>query len=216
MHARCAWGLSALLAGCSLSRGYTRLDVPPPAPASASGAGKTIVIDTVRDRRVFQADPRDPSIPSLKQGAEYRFDAQQRKAAIGRKRSKYGMATGDYVLRGGQTVETLTHDLIAATLRGMGYRVIDDANAPKAEHLRVSVDKFWAWMTPYYLWSAIEARLETRLTFSGQAGSKTIEITGYGRNPMRRDRAANWQIAYDRAFRSYEKSLQQAMRDAGL
>jgi uncharacterized lipoprotein YajG len=211
-----AFSLSTLLAGCGMSRDYTRLTVPAPLPTVASGSNKAIVIDEVQDRREFQADPRDPSIPSLKKGAEYHLNAEQRKSAIGRKRSKYGMATGDYVLRGGQTVETLTHDLIAATLRGMGYRVSDDANAPKAKHLRVSVDKFWAWMTPYYLWSGIEAELETRLTFSGPSGGKTVEVTGYGRNPIRLDRTANWQIAYDRAFRSYEKNLQQAMRDSGL
>ena len=211
----CALGMSALLGGCSMSRDYTRLVVPAPAATVASGDGKVIVIDRVQDRREFQADPRDPSIPSLKEGAEYRLDAEQRKAAIGRQRSKYGMATGDYLLRRGQTVETLAHDLIATTLRGMGYRVAEGTTAgPDAEHLHVDIAKFWAWMTPYYWMAAIEAKLDTRLEFSGPSGRKTLEVTGYGRNPMKRNRAANWQIAYDRAFRDYEKNLQRAMRDS--
>ena len=216
MCALCALCVAALLGGCSMSRDYTRLTVPAPETMAASGTGKVIVIDRVQDRREFQVDPRDPSIPSLKEGAEYRLDAEQRKSAIGRKRSKYGMATGDYLLRRGQTVETLTRDLIATTLRGMGYRVAEGTTAvPDAEHMRVEVDKFWAWMTPYYWMAAIEAKLDTRLEFSGPFGSKTIEVTGYGRNPMKRDRAANWQIAYDRAFRDYEKNLQRAMHDSG-
>lgn len=217
MGALCALAVSALLGGCSMSRSYTRLTVPSPAPAGTAGGGETIVIDQVQDQREFQSDPRDPSTPSLKGGASYRLDAQQRKSAIGRKRNRYGMGAGDYLLKPGQTVESLTHNVIATTLRGMGYKVADGTagDAPGAEHLRVTINKFWAWMTPYYWMAAIEAKLDTRLVFSGPSGDRTIEITGYGRNPMRRDRAANWQIAYDRAFRDYEKNLQKAMRDPG-
>lgn len=216
MGTLCALGASALLAGCGLSRDYTRLTVPAPAATTRSGSDRLIVLDQVQDAREFQADPRDPSIPSLKEGAKYQLDADQRKSAIGRRRNRFGLATGDYLLKGPQTVETLTRDLIATTLRGMGYRVADqDAPAPGAEHVRVTIDKFWAWMTPYYWMAAIEARLDTRLAFSGPSGEKTLRIAGYGRNPMKMDRAANWQIAYDRAFLDYEKNLQKAMQDPG-
>jgi hypothetical protein len=215
--ALCAVAVSALLGGCSMSRSYTRLAVPAPAPAGTSGSGMVVVLDQVQDQREFQPDPRDPSTPSLKKGAEYQLDADQRKSAIGRKRNRYGMGAGDYLLKPDQNVEGLTRDLIATTLRGMGYRVLDRpaGDAPDAEHVRVAIDKFWAWMTPYYVMAAIEAKLDTRLMFSGPSGEKTLEITGYGRNPIRRDRDANWQIAYDRAFRDYEKNLQKAMRNPG-
>jgi hypothetical protein len=215
--ALCALGLSALLCSCSLSRSYIRLAVPPPAPATSTGSGKVIVIDQVQDRRVFESDPRDPSIPSLKSGAAYQLDTEQLKSAIGRKRNRYGMAVGDYQLKPGQTVETITRVMIAATLRGMGYQVTDQAPADAADpvHLRVTIDRFWGWMTPYYWMAAIEAKVETRLVFSGPSGEKAVEVKGYGRNPIRRENAANWQITYDRAFRDYGKNLQKAMQNPG-
>lgn len=213
--ALCALGLSVLLCSCSLSRSYTRLAVPPPAPATNIGSGKMIVIDQVQDRRVFESDPRDPSIPSLKSGAAYQLNAEQLKSAIGRKRNRYGMAAGDYLLKPDQTVETITRGMIATTLRGMGYQVTDQAPADGIDpvHLHVTIDRFWGWMTPYYWMAAIEARIDTRLVFSGPSGDKTIQVQGYGRNPIRIERAANWQITYDRAFRDYEKNLQKAMQN---
>jgi len=217
IRALCALGVLMLLGGCATTRSYTTLTVPSPASAVSSSPGKIVVINQVQDRREFQVDPRDPSIPSLKEGAGYQLSAEQRKAAIGRKRNTYGMAMGDYQLSGGQTVETLTHDLIATTLRSMGYQVSDEATtAQDAERLNVTIRQFWAWMTPGFWTATIEAKLDTSLTFSGPSGSKSIEVTGYGRNQIQTGREANWQLTYDRAFRDYQKNLQQAMSNSGL
>lgn len=217
IRALCALGVLILLGGCATTRSYTTLTVPSPASVVSSSQGKIVVIDQVRDQREFQVDPRDPSVPSLKEGADYQLNAEQRKAAIGRKRNGYGMAMGDYQLSSGQTVETLTHDLIATTLRSMGYQVSNGATAaPDAEHLNVIIHQFWAWMTPGFWTATIEAKLNTSLMFSGPSGEKSIEVAGYGRNQIQTGREANWQLTYDRAFRDYQKNLQQAMRNSGF
>jgi len=217
VRAFCTLVALGFLGGCATTRSYTTLTVPEPASAVTPSTGKIIVIDEVKDQRQFQADPGDPSIPSLKPGEQYQLNADQRKAAIGRKRGGFGNAMGDYMLEGNQTVETLTRDLISTSLRSMGYQIITQPNASSsAEHLSVAVDQFWEWFTPGFWTATLEARLKTRLAFSGPAGNKTIEVTGYGRNQIQTGREANWQLTYSRAFGDYEKNLQQAMPNSGL
>lgn len=205
-------GVFVLLGGCATTRSYTRLTVPEPGAVVTQSAAKVIVIDGVRDAREFQADPRDPSIPSLKSGEQYKLDATQRETAIGRKRNTWGKAMGDWVLDGGQTVNSVTHELIATTLRSLGYKVESMSSAgPGSEHVNVVIDQFWAWFTPGFWTATIEAKVKTRLQFSGPDGSKSIVVNGYGRNQVQTGREANWQLAYDRAFKNYEKNLREAM-----
>lgn len=201
-----------LLGGCATTRGYTSLAVPAPAAVVTPDPGKMVVIDSVRDAREFQADPRDPSIPSLKSGEQYQLDASHRGIAIGRKRNTWGRAMGDWVLENGQTVESLTRDLISSTLRGLGYTIGNASTAtPGAEHVNVVINQFWAWFTPGFWTATIEAKVGTHLEFSGASGGKALDVTGYGRNQIQTGREANWQLAYDRAFKDYENNLRQAM-----
>lgn len=169
------------------------------------------MIDAVEDAREFQIAPRDPSIPSLKQGQQYEMNAVQRETAIGRKRNTWGKAMGDWVLEDGQTVNSITRDLVATTLRNLGYQVEDTPGDPSATHVRVAIKQFWAWFTPGMWTATIEAKVQTQLQFSGADGNKSIVVNGYGRNQVQTGREANWQLAYDRAFMDYEKNLRGAM-----
>src|SRR6185312_6990705 len=201
-----------LLSGCATTRGYTTLAVPAPAAVVTPNSAKMVVIDSVRDARDFQADPRDPSIPSLKSGEQYKLDASHRGIAIGRKRNTWGRAMGDWVLENGQTVESLTRDLISSTLRGLGYTIGNASTAtPGSEHVSVEINQFWAWFTPGIWTATIEAKVGTHLEFTGASGRKAVDVTGYGRNQIQTGREANWQLAYDRAFKDYENNLRQAM-----
>ena len=202
----------ALLGGCATTRGYTTLTVPQPAAILSPDPGKVVVIDAVQDAREFRAHPGDPSIPSLKSGEQYQLDAEHRGIAIGRKRNTWGRAMGDWVLKDGQTVESLTRELVSTTLRSLGYTVGDAGSAVAgSEHVNVVIDQFWAWFTPG-LWTAtIEAKVKTHIQFSGPFGNKAVDVTGYGRNQIQTGREANWQLAYDRAFKGYENNLRQAM-----
>lgn len=200
-----------LLGGCATTRGYTRLAVPQPTTVVSPDPDKVVVIDNVQDAREFQVNPGDPSIPSLKSGEQYQLDAGHRGIAIGRKRSTWGRAMGDWVLKDGQTVESLTRDLVSTTLRSLGYTV-GDAGSPVAgsQHVNVVIDQFWAWFTPGFWTATIEAKLKTHIQFLG-SDNKALDVTGYGRNQIQTGREANWQLAYDRAFKDYEKNLRQAM-----
>lgn len=203
-----------LLAACATNRSYLSLDVP--AAPAGSDAGRVAVIESVSDERVFEADPDDPSTPSLKQGDKYTLDADGRKAAIARKRNGYGMAIGDILLQPPATVETITRDLVASGLRQRGYRIAEADSAP-ADALRVNVtiQEFWAWFTPGFWAVEMEARLKTLLEFEG-AADRTIEVSGYGSNAGQSGRATNWKQAYDRAFHDYLEKQKAALDQADL
>lgn len=204
-----------LLGGCATTRGYTRLAVPQPTAVVSPDPDKVVVIDNVQDAREFQVDPGDPSIPSLKSGAQYQLDASHRGIAIGRKRNTWGRAMGDWVLEDGQTVESLTRELVATTLRSLGYTVGDAGSAVAGpQHVNVVINQFWAWFTPGFWTATIEAKVKTHIQFSGPAGDKALDVTGYGRNQIQTGREANWQLAYDRAFRDYENHLREAVNSS--
>jgi len=210
-----ALAVFGMLGGCATTRGVTRLTVPEPASVVTQSSAKVVVIDSVRDAREFQVDPRDPSIPSLKPGEKYQLDAAQRETAIGRKRDTFGKAMGDWVLEDGQTVDSITRELLATTLRSLGYQVANASTGnANAERVNVVINQFWAWFTPGFWTATIEAKVKTQLQFSGPNGNKSIVVNGYGRNQVQTGREANWQLAYDRAFKDYEKNLREAMESS--
>ena len=211
--AACAALLS--LAACATSRSHITLDVP--ASGTATTGDKAAVIVGVNDLREFQANPRDPSIPSLKKGADYALDAEGRKSAIARKRNGYGKAIGDIQLQPPQTVVSITRQLVADGLRQRGYRVLDESAGVPDDALRVDVDirEFWAWLTPGFWTVSMESRLKVLLKFSG-AHTGEAEVAAYGKKNAPTGREDNWKQAYDRAFEDYLQKQQAAMGDAGL
>lgn len=213
--AACVLCVSVFATGCATSRGSVTLQVPD-APA-ATPTGKLAVIERVDDKRVFETDPRSPSTPSLKKGDAYSLDATQRKQAIARKRNTYGMALGDILLEGDQTVETLTVDLLTEGLEARGYRVVDGAEAgADALRLQVDIDKFWAWFTPGFWTVAMEGQIHTAIHARDAGGEKRVDVQGYGINRGGNARESNWLIAYERTFEDYAKKLQTALDIAGF
>lgn len=206
--------LVSMLGACATNRSVISLNVP--AATTTISGDKVAVIETVTDVRQFEADPDEPSTPSLKKGEKYSLDAEGRKSAIARKRNGYGMAIGDIQLQAPQTVETITRDLVAQGLAQRGYRVVDSAAAP-ADALRVKVDikEFWAWLTPGFWAIDMEARLKTLLNFSG-VGNRQIEIPAYGKKTAPTGREDNWKQAYDRVFQDYLEKQKAAFDQANL
>ncbi|KZC38922.1 MULTISPECIES: hypothetical protein [Rhodanobacter] len=51
-----------LMSGCATTRSHMSLDLPAPGSAVV-GCGKSVVIDTIHDVRVFETDPDNPSTP---------------------------------------------------------------------------------------------------------------------------------------------------------
>lgn len=205
----------SVLAACATNRSQISLTVPAPADMVVS-ADKTAVIETVSDQRRFEADPADPSTPSLKKGHDFALDAEGRKAAVGRKRNSYGRAIGDIVLQPPQTIETITRDLVASGLQQRGYRVVDATAAP-ADALRVSVgvQEFWSWLTPGFWAIDMEARVKTQLRFEG-VSSREINVAAYGKKTAQTGREDNWKQAYERVFLDYLEKQKAAFDRAGL
>ncbi|RNF82805.1 hypothetical protein [Montanilutibacter psychrotolerans] len=206
--------LSAL-AACATNRSQISLTVPAPADFVVS-ADKTAVIETVADQRRFEAEPDEPSTPSLKKGRDFALDAEGRKAAIARKRNGYGMAIGDIVLQPPQTIETITRELVASGLQQRGYRVVDATAAPSdALRVRVGVEEFWAWLTPGFWAIDMEARIKTQLQFEG-VSSREINVAAYGKKTAPTGREDNWKQAYERVFVDHLEKQQAAFDQAGL
>lgn len=211
--------LALLSTACATSRGEMALGVPAAKQGIATPDGDRVaVIEWVRDQRVFETDPRDPSIPSLKKGGEYALDAEGRKRAIARKRNGYGMALGDILLEGGETVESLTRDLVTTGLHERGIRVLEPgADAPEdALRLRVGIKEFWAWFSPGFWSVSMEAKLRMDFEVVDSAGQRQFTVSAYGINKGQSGREANWRVAYDRAFEDYLAKQRDAFQRKGL
>jgi hypothetical protein len=211
-----ACALLVLVSGCATTRSEMRLTVPAAGSAVVSG-GAPLVIDSVQDVRRFEADPPDPSTPSLKKGAKYALTAEGRKQAIARKRGGFGHAFGDILLPRDQNVETVTRQLLTNAFAAHGYSVVDAASAPaNATHVSADIQQFWAWFTPGFWSATIEAQIKTLLTIVSPHGQRKLTVKGYGHNAIQVAREANWQLAYQRAFEDYVKQFDEAAENNGL
>lgn len=137
-----AAALSLGLAACETGRSTVALA---PTAAVNPTAGQEVKITDVVDARLFEARPKQPSIPSLEDGAIGNRALTAR--AIARKRNGQGLALGDVVLPEGQTVAKLVDEAVTNGFRNAGYRVLKagDAGYDKALPVSVKIVEFWSW-----------------------------------------------------------------------
>ena len=208
-----------LLGGCATNRSFIALDVPANAGAGSSEMEptKVAVIGEIVDLREFQENPRDPSIPSLKKGEQYKLDSEGKLQAIARKRNGYGKAIGDIQLQPPQSVATITRQLVATGFRQRGYKVIEPGVDIPASAVRVDVDitKFWAWMNPGFWTLRMDAQLETKLKLSG-GKQATIDVAASGNKHAQTGMEDNWKQAYERTFQGYLDILKVELEKAGF
>ncbi len=151
-----------LATGCATGRGTIDLKATYSVNPTT---GPDVKLVRVSDRRVFQVDPSQPSIPSLMDGQINNSAITSR--AIARKRGGFGAALGDIVLPEGRTVVQVVSEVLSRGLRESGYRVLE-AGEPKyddAVPLEVDIHQFWAWFTPGF-W-AITLEFDSRIRVSG-------------------------------------------------
>lgn len=165
---RIARPLLALMCLSALSAcAVTRSEVAIPSQSSPQPEmGAAVALLPPVDARHFEAAPKIPSIPSLKEPAQIN-DTEITARAVGRKRNGYGMAMGDVLLTPPQTASTLVGDAVKAGLRDSGYRVVEPndpafASAPK---ISVRINEFWTWITPGF--GSIKLDNVTKLTIEG-------------------------------------------------
>jgi hypothetical protein len=167
----------AVLAGCATSRSEVQLTAPAAAPAAAAASKGVAVIRSVRDERVFEQSPSDPSIPSLGFEGANKASADTKARAIARKRGGFGMALGDVLLQNGQTVEGVVRENLKVALQQAGYQVRDaeDGGSP-AVVIDVHVKQFWAWFTPGFWAITLAANISTDLDVAGTPSPTAITV----------------------------------------
>lgn len=169
---------AALLGGCATTRSELRISEPAPAQARASSPDRPVaVIRSVRDERVFEQAPDEPSTPSLGFEGADKATAEAKLRAIGRKRNTFGKALGDVFLQDGQTVESVVRENLAAGLRDAGYEVRDDAG-PRTPALVVDarIKQFWAWMNPGFWAVTVNTAIATDLTLSASPNALPVNV----------------------------------------
>lgn len=206
----CAVALVAaatLLTGCATSRSEVKLASPPPAatPQSAPN-GRTVVIRSVKDERVFQEAPGHPGTPSLGSGGASKAGDDVKARAVARKRNSYGQALGD-VLLDGQTVTGVVREHLAGAFRQAGYQVAEAAPAAAAATasapilVDVRIRKFWAWMQPGFWALTFNADMETLLEVSGTATPTNVSVSTQESRQMGTDDA--WVAVLQKALADY-------------
>lgn len=167
-----------LLEGCATSRSELKLASVAAEPAQAPIATKgTVILRSVKDERIFEQAPGDPSIPSLGFEGAAQATAETKARAIGRKRNTFGMALGDVLLENGQTVEGVVRENLAAALRQSGYQVLNaNPGDPKAILMDAHIKQFWAWFQPGFWAITLHTKIETILDVSNSSAPIPISI----------------------------------------
>ncbi len=198
---------SLALQGCATSRSELKLSSATAAPAQAPIASKgTVIIRNVKDERIFEQAPGDPSIPSLGFEGAAKATAETKSRAIGRKRNGFGKALGDILLENGQTVEGVVRENLTAALSQSGYQVLNSStNDPKAILLDAHIKQFWAWFQPGFWAITLHTKIETNLKVSSTSMPIPISIHAESSGLAATDSA--WIEIVDKALLAYRDKV---------
>lgn len=199
------------LAGCATSRSEIRLSTPTTTqPAAAQATGKVAVIRSVKDERAFEQAPSEPSTPSLGFEGAAQAAADTKLRAIGRKRNTFGQALGDVLLQGGQTVEAVVRENLAAALRQSGYQLVEPPSAQEAALVvDVHIKKFWAWVNPGFWSITANTNIETDLDVAGKAGAVNVSVHYQDSRQFVTD--GTWIEVVDKALEAYRAEASQKL-----
>jgi hypothetical protein len=164
----------------------------------------------VTDKRVFEAAPRTPPVPSLK-GKEI-ADKTITSRAIARKRNSFGKALGDILLPEGRTVEDLVREALTISFRDAGYCVLD-GTTPSGDVVPIEADieQFWAWFTPGF-W-AVSLEFESKVNIKGNVSPFNDGETVHG-NVKLHSQAANtkaWLNTINKGIEAFVTEVKQRL-----
>jgi hypothetical protein len=211
LHLLLLLSLAAVLTQTGCVTGRRTFSVPIPTDAHTTATKGPIYISSVTDDRVFQNKPRDPSTPSI-DGDVTSMSAEQKNHMIGRQRNTWGHAMGDIALADGDTVTNRAKALVEEGLRRKGYEISEDPAAPAS--LAISVEEFWAWMSPGAFALSFEAKVTTKLTLKNEHGTAKTTVRGHGLNHGQFVKDGNWLEALEPAFKEYLANFSTALDDA--
>ena len=118
------------------------------APSSISKKTK-IYIESVKDVRAFENDPKQASIPSLYKHNVNEVSAKEKQQYIGRTRNGYGKGLWNVILENKQRTTSVVRARIEDAFRSNGYQVIKNENEIDKDTISVNarIVKFWSYIS---------------------------------------------------------------------
>lgn len=203
---------STALTGCATSRSEVKLSSPVVTPlVGTASSNRVVVIHSVRDGRVFEQAPGDPSTPSLGSGGAAQASSDVKARAIGRKRNGFGKALGDVLLQNGQTVEGVIRENLTAALQQAGYEVkSEDLAGPSPLMIDVDIKQFWAWFQPGFWQITLNTNITTDVHISGVVSPTTVSVHAEDKRQAATEGA--WIQVVDKALQAYRGEVVVKMR----
>jgi hypothetical protein len=202
-----------IAAGCGRPEGV-RLEIPAATPAAPKGI--QVWIRDVVDNRKFEDDPSAfdiPSLPKVRRGTEQAVRAR----AVGRLRNMYGRPRGVLLLERGKTSVSNVRELISSALASLGYEIAADGTSvrPDAAILDVSLDQYWAWITPGAFSAAIECRIVATIAVPTQDGVR-VEIKSDAKRKTGAAGRYAWQETFKAAHEEFVLTMNEWLDDKPL
>lgn len=203
----------AVLAGCATSRSEVSISTPQgnniqaSKNAAAAPGQKQVYIRSITDQRVFEAAPKDPSIPSLGFGGAANATDDVKARAMGRKRNGYGAALGDVLLPQGQSVTLLVSQQLRSALEDAGYHVVEQATKqPDALVVDVQVKEFWSWIQMGFWSVKLHNKIATELHIENTASPVVVRSAVTQSRQLITDGA--WKEIVEQGMVDYRKNIQ--------
>jgi len=200
-----------LFSGCAANRGVVSLDTPQIGTIAASN-GKSIYVNSVSDKRIFEAKPATPNIPSLSP-VEINSPAIKSRA-VGRKRNSYGVALGDILLKEGRSVEQIVGESVEQAFLENGYSIIKDKKdvTPETMMIDVKINKLWSWMNPGFWALKISCEIETDLIIGKNSSPKVEVISVNASNNFQTGAGSNYISVMKQARQMYIAEVKNRLR----
>ena len=201
-----------LLGGCATSRSVLDIPTPTQKATTASAGSPEVLIGAVNDRRMFEANPASPSIPSLDPSEDQSDSIKAR--SVGRKRNTFGKALGDILLKEGQSVETLTRDSLRQAFAEKGYKVLNNKEQATSKTLVVDteIDKFWSWMNPGFAAITLSTEISTNMTIKSPDGSVKETVSVKASDNYQTGMEGNWVEVINKALRLYVEEVKAKLK----
>jgi len=159
-----------VLASCATGRTVVTLAPPKIDGSSVAAAARPVFIREVRDARVFEDAPGNPSTPSLGLDLSSKAPADIKARAVARKRHGYGLAQGDVLLSANDNVASEVRAHLASAFSNAGYRVTHSASGvPQPIVADVRITQFWIWLEPGVMVGTIRSRISTEISIASTA-----------------------------------------------
>ena len=164
-----------MLCGCAPKGRFVTLP-DKQAPSNVSKKTK-IYVESVKDVRAFENDPKQASIPSLYKHNVNEVSAKEKQKYIGRTRSSYGKGLWNVILENKQRTTSIVRARIEDAFRSNGYQVVKNENEIDKDTISVNarIEKLWTYMTLGAVKVGLNADISTILSVNNKELSTVVK-----------------------------------------